>query len=142
MAADRLDRARASPPRSAIGPARPTDVSHRLCVAVDLEEALGVVGLERSQAEPLGLDRQRGPLGHEGPPQHEVAAGHKGPFTDDDESLPVVERPPASILRVNLDHVRIDPTGEPAVELVEQRAARAGPEMRGIGVDAEQLRAA
>ena len=134
--ADRVDRA-ARRLQVRDRPSRATDVSHRLGVAVDLEQAFGVVGFERSQAKPFGLDGQRGPLGHEGPPQHEVAAGHKGPFAHDDESLSIVERPPASVLRVNLDHVRIDPTGETAVELVEQRAAGAGPEMRGIGVDAE-----
>ena len=48
------------------GAARPTDVAHRLGVAIDLEEALRVVGLERAQSKPIGLDRECRALHHAG----------------------------------------------------------------------------
>ena len=45
---------------------RAADMAHRLGVAIDLEEALRVVGFERAQAKPIGLDRECRALHHTG----------------------------------------------------------------------------
>jgi hypothetical protein len=120
---------------------RGADVAHRLGITVDGMQRVRVVVGPRTDAEPIGLDRQ----GDAPRPQraaHGQVAVRRRSLAGDDEPVSVVEGAPAGILRVDVEHIRLDRPVQPALQLGQQGMAGTGAVVRRIGVDAEQLGAA